>query len=116
MRRREFIAGLGATAWPLTAKAQQSERIRRVGVLRLQAGTDPTAATQLALFMQGLDELGWVNGMSSVIVSGKPDSLVMVAFKPGFHSIKWSLHFSMTPLRRSTLRCRQSFRRRRFFA
>jgi putative ABC transport system substrate-binding protein len=63
MRRREFIAGLGgAAAWPLAARAQQNERVRRVGVLLLFAETDPKAQAYFAAFRQGLAALGWSGG------------------------------------------------------
>jgi putative tryptophan/tyrosine transport system substrate-binding protein len=63
MRRREFIAGLGgAAAWPLVARAQQGERIRRVGMLNPSDENSPETKTNLLLFMQGLEELGWVEG------------------------------------------------------
>jgi hypothetical protein len=60
MRRREFIAGLGAAAaWPLVARAQQPARMRRIGVL---AGDDPDTKARLSAFTQGLTELGWTEG------------------------------------------------------
>jgi putative tryptophan/tyrosine transport system substrate-binding protein len=63
MRRREFIAGLGgAAAWPLTARAQQPERVRRIGVLMPYEENDPDAKAQLSAFTQGLAELGWTDG------------------------------------------------------
>src|SRR5215831_5156391 len=64
MRRREFIAGLSvATMRPLATQAQQSERIRRIGVL-LGATTehDPEAEARVAALRHGLEELGWVDG------------------------------------------------------
>ena len=64
MRRREFITLLGgaAAAWPLAARAQQGERMRRVGVLMRIAADDPEGQTRLAAFLQGLRELGWTDG------------------------------------------------------
>ncbi len=63
MRRREFIAGLsGATAWPMVGRAQQSERVRRVGVLMQLGENDPLGRANLSGFMQGLSELGWKDG------------------------------------------------------
>jgi putative tryptophan/tyrosine transport system substrate-binding protein len=60
MRRREFIAGLGgAAAWPLSARAQQAERIRRIGVLMVTAESDRAGNAFLTSFRQGLRELGW---------------------------------------------------------
>jgi putative tryptophan/tyrosine transport system substrate-binding protein len=65
-QRREFVAGLGAAAWPLLARAQQSDRVRRIGVLM---GSDETDAekTQLAGLTQGLAELGWTDGRNVMI-------------------------------------------------
>ena len=59
--RREFIALLGgaAAALPLTAQAQQGERVRRIGVLMNLAADDPEAPARIAAFAQGLGELGW---------------------------------------------------------
>jgi putative ABC transport system substrate-binding protein len=64
MRRREFITLLGgaATAWPLAARAQQGERVRRIGVLLPAAANDPRLQTFLAAFHQGLALLGWTVG------------------------------------------------------
>ena len=63
MRRRAFIAALGgAAAWPLVARAQQPERMRRVGVLMNSAADDPVGQTRIAAFLQGLQQLGWSVG------------------------------------------------------
>src|SRR5262249_34518645 len=63
MKRREFITLLGgAAAWPLAARAQQPERIRRIGVLMSLAAGDPEAQGRLVAFVQGLQELGWSVG------------------------------------------------------
>jgi putative tryptophan/tyrosine transport system substrate-binding protein len=62
MRRREFITLLGgAAAWPLAARAQQVERMRRVGVL-MSIENDSDGKAQLSGFMQGLAEIGWTDG------------------------------------------------------
>jgi putative ABC transport system substrate-binding protein len=64
MRRREFIGSLGgaAVAWPLGARAQQPERIRRVGVLAVWPADSPDVQVRLAAFKQGLQQLGWIEG------------------------------------------------------
>ena len=60
MRRREFITLLGgaAAAWPLAARAQQPERMRRIGVLMQFAADDPEAQARIAAFVQGLQRIG----------------------------------------------------------
>jgi putative tryptophan/tyrosine transport system substrate-binding protein len=61
MRRREFIGGLGgAAAWPVAARAQQGERVRRIGVLVL--GSPDTIASRMPAFLRGLKEAGYVDG------------------------------------------------------
>jgi putative tryptophan/tyrosine transport system substrate-binding protein len=63
VRRRDFIAGLGsAAAWPVVARAQQGERVRRIGVLMLVAENDPEGQQRLAALQDGLKELGWIEG------------------------------------------------------
>jgi putative tryptophan/tyrosine transport system substrate-binding protein len=63
VRRREFITLIGgAAAWPLVARAQQGEPIRRIGVLMHTGADEPEAQARLAAFMQGLQELGWAVG------------------------------------------------------
>jgi putative ABC transport system substrate-binding protein len=63
LRRREFIAGLGgAAAWPLAAREQQPERIRRIGVLAGGDENDPVRRTLVSAFTQGLAHLGWTDG------------------------------------------------------
>ncbi len=64
MKRREFITFLGgaAAAWPLAARAQQRERMRRIGVLMTLAADDPEGQARLTAFVQGLQELGWTDG------------------------------------------------------
>jgi len=65
MTRRKFIALLGgaAVAWPLAARAQQAERMRRIGVLTGGGGADdPDMQVRVAAFLQGLAQLGWTDG------------------------------------------------------
>jgi putative ABC transport system substrate-binding protein len=63
IRRRDFIAGLGSAAvWPVVAQAQQSDRMRRIGVLQILAANDPDGAAETAAFLQGLAQLGWTDG------------------------------------------------------
>jgi putative ABC transport system substrate-binding protein len=63
MRRREFIAGLGgAVVWPLVARAQQGERMRHIGVLMSLGANDAQGQARLAGFLQGLQQLGWIDG------------------------------------------------------
>jgi putative ABC transport system substrate-binding protein len=63
MKRREFIAMLGgAAAVPLAARAQQAERVRRIGVLMNLAADDPESRARNAAFLQGLHQLGWSDG------------------------------------------------------
>jgi putative ABC transport system substrate-binding protein len=77
MRRRDFITVLGgAAAWPLAARAQEGERVRRVGVL---IGNSAEVAAQfLQAILHGLDELGWKqerNLRAEVRWGGSPDQL-----------------------------------------
>src|SRR5262245_42041276 len=64
IRRREFMALLGgaAAAWPLVARAQQGERMRRIGVLEGLTENDPARQARNAAFEQGLRQLGWTEG------------------------------------------------------
>jgi len=63
VRRREFITLLGGAAgWPLEARAQRGERMRRVGVLMALAADDPESQRRMTAFVQGLQELGWTDG------------------------------------------------------
>jgi putative tryptophan/tyrosine transport system substrate-binding protein len=62
--RREFITLLGgaAAAWPLSARAQQADRVWRIGALMGYAESDPEAQTNVAAFREGLQKLGWTEG------------------------------------------------------
>ena len=68
MIRRELIALLcGAGAWPLTARAQQPERVRRIGMLMPFSTEDRRARARLAALLQGLQQLGWNDGRNVLI-------------------------------------------------
>jgi hypothetical protein len=63
MRRREFIAGLGSTAaWPLAARAQQGDRIRRIGLLWPGDENEPVSKANVSAFTQALANSGWTDG------------------------------------------------------
>jgi putative tryptophan/tyrosine transport system substrate-binding protein len=64
MKRREFITLLGGTAaaWPLAARAQPSDRMRRIGVLMATAADEPESQARLSAFLQALQQLGWTDG------------------------------------------------------
>jgi putative tryptophan/tyrosine transport system substrate-binding protein len=66
MRRREFIAGLGGAVapvvWSVAARAQRTQRMRRIGVFMSNAVDDPEGQARAAGFLQGLAELGWIVG------------------------------------------------------
>ena len=64
MQRRAFITLLGgaATVWPLMARAQQAERVQRIGVLSGSAADDPDNNVRIAAFVQALQQLGWTDG------------------------------------------------------
>src|SRR6516164_6304460 len=63
MRRREFVAAVaGAAAWPLAARAQQGDRVRRIGVLIWGDENDPEQKRRLSAFTQALADLGWIDG------------------------------------------------------
>ena len=63
MRRREFITLLGgAAAWPLAARAQQGEQVRRIGVLSSSSAHEPTSQLRLNALQRGLQQAGWSEG------------------------------------------------------
>ena len=64
MKRREFITLIGGAAivWPLTARAQQDQRVRRIGVLSALAEDDPESLARREAFEQALKALNWTNG------------------------------------------------------
>ena len=92
MKRREFISLVGgAAAWPLTARAQQGERMRRIGVLMAFAVDDPEGQARVAMFVQTLRSLGWTTGRNVQIdirwgvadaASSRRSAAEMVALAP----------------------------------
>ena len=63
MKRRTFIAALGSTAaWPIAARAQQPDRMRRIGVLMPLAADDPEGKARIAAFLMSIQQLGWTDG------------------------------------------------------
>ena len=64
MKRRDFITLVGGAAvtWPLAARAQQPERMRRIGILLPVAADDAEFQTRVGAFLQGLQQLGWTIG------------------------------------------------------
>jgi putative ABC transport system substrate-binding protein len=63
MKRREFITLVGgAVAWPLAARAQENERMRRVGVLMSTVADDPQGQARIVAFQQTLQQSGWIEG------------------------------------------------------
>ena len=85
MRRREFIAGLGtAAAWPVAARAQQPDRMRRIGMLWPYTEGDPEANAWLATFQEELEKLGWVEGRNvRSIIGGRPLTKSRCSDSPG---------------------------------
>src|SRR6516225_6507880 len=94
MKRRKFLATLGgaAVAWPLAARAQQAERMRRIGVLTPFASDDPAEQTNVLAFEQALAQLGWIDGRNARIDihwgAGDPERIrryaaELVALAPG---------------------------------
>jgi putative tryptophan/tyrosine transport system substrate-binding protein len=84
MRRRDFITLLGgATAWPLVARAQQGERMRRIGVLVASAEDESDIQARLAGFLEGIEKLGWSQGRNVRIdtrfAAGRADQYQMLA-------------------------------------
>jgi putative ABC transport system substrate-binding protein len=69
LRRRDFITLLGgaAVAWPLAARAQQGERVRRVGIFMDLSEQDAEGQTRVTAFRKGLQDLGWTEGRNSTL-------------------------------------------------
>jgi putative ABC transport system substrate-binding protein len=77
MKRRQFITLVGgaAAAWPLAARAQQAERVRRIGVLMSTAAGDAEGRARIAAFLDELQKLGWIDGGSARIDTRWPTSM-----------------------------------------
>jgi putative tryptophan/tyrosine transport system substrate-binding protein len=79
MKRREFITLVGgaAAAWSVAARAQQGQRMRRIGVLMNLAADDPVSIARAKAFVEGLQALGWTDGRNVHLdyrwAEGKPD-------------------------------------------
>jgi ABC-type uncharacterized transport system substrate-binding protein len=83
MRRREFISLVGgAAAWPLSARAQQGQRMRRIGIFISFAESDSQAQGYVAAFREGLQKLGWTEGQNIQIDIrwATPDPAIMQQF------------------------------------
>jgi putative tryptophan/tyrosine transport system substrate-binding protein len=72
MKRRTFLAGLGsAVVWPIASRAQQPDRVRRIGVmLGFLAADDPEAMARLTAFIQKLQERGWTDRRNVASTTG----------------------------------------------
>lgn len=93
MKRREFITLLGgaSVAWPVAARGQQAERVRRIGVLNSLASNDSEGQTRIAAFVQGLQQAGWTVGRNLQIdfrwAAGRVDdhrklAMELIALRP----------------------------------
>jgi putative ABC transport system substrate-binding protein len=112
LRRREFIFTLGgaAAAWPLAARAQQPERMRRIGVLMGLAESDPEGQSRIVAFRKTLQDLGWTEGrnvqtdyywaagdvdrthaLARKLVSSAPD-VIVVNTPPGLSALRVETH------------------------
>jgi ABC-type uncharacterized transport system substrate-binding protein len=111
MRRREFIKVVGgaAAAWPLAARAQQPEGVRRIAVLQILAENDPESVARHAAFEQTLQALGWTNDRNVRIdyrwAAGEADRVQkyaaeLLALKPD--AILTSGSITVAPLLRAT--------------
>jgi putative tryptophan/tyrosine transport system substrate-binding protein len=98
---------VGAAAWPLAARAQQRERVRRIGMLMGWSDTDSEARSWFTAFVQGLAQFGWVDGgnvrieqwwlnadidraeaLAKELVAQQPDVILTGSREPGAHAEK----------------------------
>jgi ABC-type uncharacterized transport system substrate-binding protein len=92
LKRRQFITLIGgAAAWPLAARAQKQERVRRIGIITTLPSGDPEGQSSVAALIGGLDRLGWIEGRNIHIerrfAGGQPDLILdyarqLVALSP----------------------------------
>ena len=82
MKRREFIAAFGSmVAWPVVARAQQPERMRRIGVLQPGSESDPESQNCRAAFVGGLQKFGWTGApMYQSTTGGWATTLIAFGF------------------------------------
>jgi putative tryptophan/tyrosine transport system substrate-binding protein len=101
VKRREFITLLsGAASWPLAARAQQPDRMRRVGVLMVVAETDPDAKSFVDAFENQIETLGWQKGRNLEISyrwgASNPERLAarcsVIVWNPGTHTTAQTYH------------------------
>ena len=99
MKRREFIT-LAATAatWPLAARAQQLDRVRRIGVLFSVSESDPEGQAWLSAFREGLQQLGWTAGrnINEALKKGASSGIRMKVSEKGAVSIYGMGRFPVT--------------------
>jgi len=92
MKRREFIFALGGAAvgWPLAARAQQTERVRRIGVLMNTTPDEPDSQARITALAQGLQEAGWAIGRNLRIdTAGSPATdCLMSCWSEWTHSVR----------------------------
>jgi putative tryptophan/tyrosine transport system substrate-binding protein len=87
MKRRDFITLLGgAAAWPLAARAQQAERMRRIGLLHGLVENDPEAQARIKAFRHGLEALGWTGAATSRSTIASPAATPP---SPGLTRMNW---------------------------
>jgi hypothetical protein len=99
VKRREFITVLGgAAAWPVAARAQQADRMRRIGVLMAHPAGDLEFQAYLAAFQEGLQKLGWTEGRNIRIDSrwGAPDDHSKLPLPP-WQWRRWQHLFTTGP-------------------
>src|SRR5215467_13823531 len=97
MQRREFITGLGsAAAWPVVARAQQADRVRRVGVLRLEPVYDQFTQRSIAALREGLEVLGWNEGRNLQLdirfAGGDPNAVGPFGRSSRRHPSQWAMN------------------------